>query len=140
MTEKTKAQALSASVGFLLSLGLFIGLAASLDGGPSATPGDWTVLVLIPFVILNPIFLLTPVLGSLTQGLPEWASWAATIVFYLFWWWFVGGVVARKLWRAQAWRRRTRCLHVTAARALRSAVREHLSMLLRSTRLPGGGR
>lgn len=100
MSERIKAQLLFAIIGILVSSGLFASLALSLDGGPSPTPGNWTVLLLIPLVILNPIgFAL--MLATTSGSLPEWFSWVLVSSGSLLWWWYIGGVAARKLTRGQ---------------------------------------
>lgn len=101
MNGKIKAQSLFAAVGILVSLALFAALALSLDGGPSPTPGNWTVLLLIPFVILNPIGFAIILAGTF-WSLPQWLVWVLAFSSSLCWWWYIGGVAARKLRRGQA--------------------------------------
>ena len=72
MSPKTRAQLLFAALGSIVSLGLFIGMALSLEGGSSPTFGVYSMLFLIPFVILNPYYLLILPLG-LSFGVPELA-------------------------------------------------------------------
>jgi hypothetical protein len=101
MSKEIKTRLVVAGTGILVSLALFGGLALSLDGGPSPTPGDWSLLLLIPCVILNPAwFVLT--LAGISWDLPEWVFWIILPPSSLWWWWYIGGVAARKLRRAQA--------------------------------------
>ncbi len=101
MNGKIKTQSLFAAVGILVSLALFAALALSLDGGPSPTPGNWTVLLLIPFAILNPIGFASILAGTF-WSLPQWLVWVLASSSSLCWWWYLGGVAARKLGRGQA--------------------------------------
>jgi hypothetical protein len=101
MNGKSKAQWLFAAVGILVSLALFAALAWSLDGGRSPTPGNWTVLLLIPFVILNPICFAIMLAGTF-WSVEQWVVWVLASSSSLWWWWHIGGVAARKLRRGQA--------------------------------------
>ncbi len=95
MNAKIKAQSLFAAVGILVSLALFLALALSLDGGPSPTPGNCTMLILVPFVILNPICFAIILAGTF-WSLPEWLVSALATSSSLLCWWYVGAVIARK--------------------------------------------
>ena len=101
MSGKIKAQSVFAVGGILVSLGLFAALASSLDGGASPTPGSWTVLLLIPFVVLNPICFVL-ILANTFWSLPEWLFWVLLSSSSLWWWWYLGGAAARRLREEQA--------------------------------------
>jgi hypothetical protein len=110
MCEKTKAQSAIAILGILVSVGLFFGSALSVAGGPSPTPGRWTMLCFVPFIILNPIYPLALLLFlPLSSGL-AWLDltslgtvfWVIVILGSLYWWWFLGGIASRKLGRRRA--------------------------------------
>ena len=104
MSRQRKTQLYIAVAGVLVSLGLVLAIASSLSEGPSPTPGDWSVILLIPFVILNPmavLFLLVfgPVRSCLRWAGLEWLGiiyWAIAILFSLHWWWRVGAWLAPK--------------------------------------------
>ena len=94
VSRQTKLRLALAAGGVLVSLCLLAGSALSLEGGPSPTPGDWTLLLFIPFVILNPVYLLMIPLG-ITGLIPEVIVLSLGIVLDLCWWWFIAGVAAK---------------------------------------------
>ena len=102
MAPRTKTKLLFAIVGILVSLVLAAGMALSLelpgasDPFPSPGIGKYTMLFFIPFVALNPVYLLIVPLG-LSGSVPDWFRFLLGVLGLLLglcWWWFIGGVAA----------------------------------------------
>jgi len=95
MSRQVRLRLLVAAGGILASLGLFVGSALSLDGGPSPTPTSWTILLFLPFVISNPVYLLILPLSEL-ELFHELIVFGLVIVLDLCWWFVSGVAVGRR--------------------------------------------
>ncbi len=101
MPRHTAVQVIIALVGVLLSAGLGLGAALSLDGGPSPTPGNWTMLFFAPFFLLNPWYMVVLGIAQLLS-LPGWCVGLLGLAGSIAWWWFLGGIAARRIARRRA--------------------------------------